>query len=173
MTTTTTPIDQPEQVDAGRRFRTVLGNYASGLTIITSIHDGAPVGFTCQSFFSVSIDPALVAFSVAKTSSTFPLIRDARSCTINVLAASQRATSQQFARSGTDKWSGIGWSRGSETGTPRIDGGLAWLECEIETEIDAGDHVVVLCKVLDLGYDAEAEPLLFFRGAYGDLAVAG
>ncbi|MCU1478031.1 MAG: flavin reductase oxidoreductase [Subtercola sp.] len=165
--TSTTRAD----VDFARTFRNVLGHYSSGITVITSIHEGHPVGFTCQSFFSVSIEPALVAFSVSKTSSTYPLIRNAKSCTINVLSADQSAVSQSFARSGSDKWAGIVWQPGAETATPRIDGVLAWLECEIDAEIDAGDHVVVLCRVLDLDNHPDASPLLYFRGRYAQLAA--
>jgi flavin reductase (DIM6/NTAB) family NADH-FMN oxidoreductase RutF len=160
-------------IDFDRRFRDVMGNFCTGLTVIASTQDGAPIGFTCQSFFSVSIEPPLVAFSVAKTSSTFPLIRTVTTCCVNVLSADQEPVSRSFSRSGSDKWAGVGWHRAPRTGNPVVDGVLVWIECEIEAEFDSGDHVIVLCKVLDLGHESQAGPLLFFRSQYRLLSGEG
>ncbi len=155
-----------------RRFRDVLGSFCSGVTVITSMRDGSPVGLTCQSFFSVSIAPPLVAFSIAKTSSTFPLIRMASTCCVNVLAADQEATSRSFGRTGVDKWSGVAWHPSRGEGHPVLDDVLAWLEVRIEVEYDAGDHVLVVAEILDMALEREADPLLFFRGRYAQLAPA-
>lgn len=163
-------------VDTGfaRHFRTVMGNFCSGITVISAMENDTPIGFTCQSFFSVSIDPPLVAFSVAKTSSTFPLVRTATTCCVNVLSADQEPVSRSFARSGCDKWAGIAWHHSPNTGDPIVDGALAWIECGIETEFDSGDHVIVLCNVLDIGYEPrETGPLLYFRGQYAVLSERG
>ena len=109
----------PTAIDA-RRFRDTLGHYASGITIVSGTEDGAPIGFTCQSFYSVSVDPPLVSFSVMKTSTTYPRIAADGKFAVNVLAHDQRAVSNQFARKGTDKWAGIDWSPAA-SGNPITD----------------------------------------------------
>lgn len=148
-------------------FRGTAGRYASGVTIITGHDEQGPIGFTCQSFYSVSVDPPLVSFSVMKTSTTYPRIRDTGSFTVNVLARDQEALSNQFARRGTDKWAGIPWSPTAQ-GNPIIEGSLAWFDCTIWAEHDAGDHLIVLGYVIELGTSPgrDPDPLLYFQGRY-------
>lgn len=102
-----------------------------------------------------------------KTSSTYPQIRDTENFAVNILSREQEARSSQFARKGTDKWVNVQWAPSGE-GNPVLDGTLAWLDCRIWTEHDAGDHIIVLGQVLELGAtDAHlAEPLLYFEGQY-------
>ena len=150
-----------------KAFRETLGHYPSGITIIAG-HDGSrPLGFTCQSFYSVSLDPPLVSFSVMRTSTSYPPIRDTGQFSVNVLSRDQTAISNQFARSGTDKWAGVTWQP-SRTGNPLLLGTLIWLDCEIQAEHEAGDHVIVVGRVLQTGdHAAEDElPLLYYRGRY-------
>lgn len=163
-----TAIEQPTAIDAAL-FRATLGHFASGVTIITGMSDGVPVGFTCQSFTSVSIDPPLISISVMTTSTTYPIIRATGSFAVNVLGRHQRELSGQFARSGTDKWAGVSWTP-TPDGNPIIDDSLMWVDCTLEQEIDAGDHVIVLGRVRSLSGPDEHDrsPLLFFRGAYRD-----
>jgi flavin reductase (DIM6/NTAB) family NADH-FMN oxidoreductase RutF len=148
-------------------FRQTLGHFASGVTIVTGVSDGVPVGFTCQSFSSVSIDPPLILISVMNSSTTYPAIREAGSFAVNVLADHQRELSNQFARRGTDKWAGVVWTP-SPDGNPTIDESLMWVDCELEREVDAGDHLIVLGRVRSLSGPDErgAAPLLFFKGGY-------
>lgn len=96
-------------IDSGL-FRSAVGQYASGITVITGRGDDGPIGFTCQSFYSVSVDPPLVSFSVMKTSTTYPRIRDTGKFAVNVLSREQEAVSSQFARKGTDKWANVQWT---------------------------------------------------------------
>lgn len=161
MTTTDT-----RGIDSGL-FRSAVGQYASGITVITAGGDAGPLGFTCQSFYSVSVDPPLVSFSVMKTSTTYPRIRDTGKFAVNILSLEQEAVSSQFARKGTDKWVNVQWTP-SEEGNPVLDGTLAWLDCRIWAEHDAGDHIIVLGQVLELGATDEhlPEPLLYFEGQY-------
>lgn len=151
-------------------FRSILGSFASGVTVITGHDEQGPIGFTCQSFYSVSVDPPLVSFSVMKTSTTYPRIRETGRFTVNVLAHDQEAVSNQFAQKGGDKWAGIPWSTAAQ-GNPVLDGALAWLDCTIFAEHDAGDHYIVIGRVTELGASrsAHAEPLLYFRGRYREL----
>jgi len=146
-------------------FRSVLGNFATGLTIVTAMTDDGPVGFTCQSFSSLSLDPPLVLLCVSNTSSTWPRIRaDGRFC-INVLAAHQHQLSTKFARSRSDKFSGVDF-RLSPNGSPTLPGAAAWIECQLEAEHEGGDHTIVVGAVLNLGANEGADPLLFHRGRY-------
>ncbi|WOF22469.1 flavin reductase family protein [Microbacterium betulae] len=153
-----------------RRFRNALGHYASGITIVTG-HDGhEPIGFTCQSFYSVSVDPPLVSFSVMKSSTTYPRIRETGRFAVNVLASDQISVSSQFARKGTDKWAGVDWSPAT-SGDPVIAGVLLWIDTELWAEYDAGDHWIVVGRVTELGpEDGDAgAPLLFYKGEYRHL----
>ena len=147
-------------------MRDVLGHFASGVTVVTAMAADGPVGFTCQSFSSLSLDPPLVSFAPARTSTTWPLLRAAGRFCVNVLAADQSALSGQFARSGTDKFAGVAWVA-SAHGSPVLDGVVAWIDAELEAEHDGGDHTIVVARVLDLGADASRSPLLFHRGGYG------
>ena len=150
----------------GAHIREVLGHFASGITVITAAVDGAPVGFTCQSFSSLSLDPPMVSFAPSRTSSSWPKIRRAASFCINVLAEDQSDISNAFARSGADKFAGISWSP-STHGAPLIAGATAFLDARLWAEYDGGDHTIVAATVLSLGADSSRPPLMFHRGGYG------
>ncbi|MDQ8038145.1 MAG: flavin reductase family protein [Pedobacter sp.] len=156
------------------RFREALGHYASGITVISSHIDGEPVGFTCQSFYSVSMSPPLVSFSVMSSSLSYPKIRRAGRFAVNILSGEQVRVSNQFARRGVDKWQGVEWQE-SPLGNPVIVGSLHWLDCEIHAEHAAGDHLIVIgeVKALKLQEAAATQPLLYFKGQYCNLAAHG
>ncbi len=153
-----------------RTFRDTLGHYASGITIISGIDEQGPIGFTCQSFYSVSTEPPLVSFSVMKTSTTYPRVRATGSFAVNVLAHDQPDVSNQFARSGTDKWAGVSWIQ-SGSGNPLIVETLMWLDCDIWAEHEAGDHMIVIGRVKEMSAPSwhKDEPLLYFKGQYRHL----
>ncbi|AZC17709.1 flavin reductase family protein [Pseudomonas sp. CMR5c] len=153
-------------------FREALGHYASGITVITSHIDGEPIGFTCQSFYSVSMSPPLVSFSVMSNSASYPKIRQAGRFVVNILSGEQVSISNQFARRGTDKWRGVQWQE-SPLGNPIIAGSLHWLDCEIHAEHAAGDHLIVIgeVKALNLQEAAATQPLLYFKGQYCNIAA--
>ena len=150
------------------RFRQVLGHFATGVTVVSAMEDGAPVGFTCQAFTSLSLDPPLVALAAAKSSTSWPRMVRAGAFCVNVLEERQEEVARSFAVSGADKFAGVAWHPGP-SGTPILDGVLAWVECELVTVHDAGDHELVSGRVLELG-TGTGGPLLFFRGAYGRFA---
>ncbi|QIL88685.1 flavin reductase [Microbulbifer sp. SH-1] len=156
------------------RFREALGHYASGITVITSHIGDEPIGFTCQSFYSVSMSPPLVSFSVMSSSYSYPKIRRAGRFAVNILSGEQVGISNQFARQGADKWRGVEW-RKSPLGNPIIGGSLHWLDCEIHAEHAAGDHMIVIgeVKALDLKKAAAVQPLLYFKGQYCSLTAPG
>jgi flavin reductase (DIM6/NTAB) family NADH-FMN oxidoreductase RutF len=163
--------DPANAIDA-LAFRETLGLYASGITVVSGMTDDGPVGFTCQSFYSVSVDPPLISFSVMRTSTSYPPIRDTGRFAVNVLSHHQHEVSNQFARSGTDKWSGIDWTP-TGAGNPVIDGSLMWVDCELEREVEAGDHLIVIGHVLEMSplpaTETAQAPLLYYRGRYRHL----
>ncbi|MCW2618635.1 MAG: uncharacterized protein JWR28_1784 [Modestobacter sp.] len=158
--------DVPPAVVDPQVMRDVLGHFVSGVTVVTAMGADGPVGFTCQSFSSLSLDPPLVAFAPARTSTTWPRLREAGRFCVNVLSEEQSGLSRQFARSGTDKFAGVDWAP-SPHGSPVLEGVVAWIDSELWAEYDGGDHTIVVARVLDLGADASRTPLLFHRGAYG------
>jgi flavin reductase (DIM6/NTAB) family NADH-FMN oxidoreductase RutF len=160
----------PATVDPAT-FRAVLGRFCSGITVITALGPGGPLGLTCQSFSSLSLDPPLVLFSPARTSVTWPRIREVGRLCVNVLAEEHSWLSAAMARSGTDKFAGVGWDA-SPHGAPRLDGAVAWLDCVVEAEHDGGDHTIVVAAVLGLSAGPAARPLLYYRGQYATLAAS-
>ncbi|MEU9887366.1 flavin reductase family protein [Sphaerisporangium sp. NPDC051011] len=153
-----------------RHFRNVLGRFATGVVAITAIDPatGEPCGIAANSFTSVSLDPPLVAFCVAHTSTTWPRLRSAGRMCVNVLAEHHEDVSRQLAARGPDKFAGLAWTF-SPGGHPLIDETLAWIDCSIEAEHVAGDHIIVVARVHDLGAHADRGPLVFFRGSYNRL----
>jgi 3-hydroxy-9,10-secoandrosta-1,3,5(10)-triene-9,17-dione monooxygenase reductase component len=160
--------DDPDTVSAARRFRDVLGHFASGVTVVATVDDGEPVGMTCQSFSSVSLEPPLVLFVPARTSRSWPVIeRTGRFC-VSFLAADQAELSDTMASRGTDKFREVKWTPSPVTGSPVIEGSLAHLDCTLHAVHRAGDHFVAIGRVVDLAVDAAEppDPLLFYRGEY-------
>lgn len=158
--------DDPAAVAAARQFRDVLGRFASGVTVVTSVSADQPVGMTCQSFSSVSLDPPLVLFVPAKTSRAWPLIQRSGKFCVNFLAADQAALSNTMASRGVDKFADVKWSPSQATGSPLLDGVLGYVDCTIYAVHEAGDHFVVMGRVLDMAAHDADEPLLFFQGEY-------
>jgi 3-hydroxy-9,10-secoandrosta-1,3,5(10)-triene-9,17-dione monooxygenase reductase component len=149
-------------------FRSVLGHFATGVTVITAMDGREPVGMAANSFTSVSLDPPLVLFCAAKSSSTWPRIQTAKQFAVNVLSEHQEDVSRVFATKGADRFHAVGWRPGAG-GSPVLDDVLAYIDCRIDAEHEAGDHVIVIGRVLDLGVAADAGPLLFHKGGYGRL----
>jgi flavin reductase (DIM6/NTAB) family NADH-FMN oxidoreductase RutF len=159
------PADPAPVVDT-RALRDVLGHFASGVTVVTADTADGPIGFTCQSFSSLSLDPPLVVFAPARRSRTWPRLREIGRFCVNVLAEDQMALSSRFARAGINRFAGVPW-RPSRHGSPVLDGVVAWIDCRLWAEYDGGDHTLVAARVLDLGADPGRRPLVFHRGAYG------
>lgn len=148
------------------RFRQVLGHVPTGVTVVTAETGDRPVGITIGSFTSVSLDPPLVGFLPGKTSDSWPSILEAGSFCVNVLAADQGDVCWAFAKENPDKYVGIGW-RPAPSGSPILDGVLAWIDCEIHAVAEAGDHWWVMGLVRDLAVERDTGPLVFYRGALG------
>jgi 3-hydroxy-9,10-secoandrosta-1,3,5(10)-triene-9,17-dione monooxygenase reductase component len=154
------------------RFRQVLGHFPTGVTIITGAADGEIAGLTIGSFASVSLDPPLVGFLPMGSSTSWPTIERSGSFCVNVLAADQGELCWKFARStDEDRFGGVGW-HAAPSGSPILDGAIAWIDCSIEHIYEMGDHMFVLGRVhhLDTWDGAEPAPLLFFKGKLGGFA---
>jgi flavin reductase (DIM6/NTAB) family NADH-FMN oxidoreductase RutF/DNA-binding IclR family transcriptional regulator len=148
-------------------LRQTFGHYPTGVVVAAAVNQGVPVGMAIGSFTSVSLDPPLVAFLPDRSSTSFPGIREAGSFCINVLADDQEAVCRAFATRGADKFAGLGWTPTQHTGSPRLDDVVAWIDCDIQDVVEAGDHFIVIGRVRDLGATRTRSPLLFFQGGYG------
>ena len=154
--------------DSGQ-FRTVLGHFLSGVTVISAIDPETkrPVGMAVGSFTSVSLDPPLVAFLPSHTASARAAIKASGSFCVNMLASDQESVSRVFSSKVDDRFVGLGWTPTSNTGSPRLDGALAWIDCHIDAIHEAGDHLIVVGAVAALGASSEGSPLAYYRGGYG------
>ena len=152
-------------------FRRVLGHYPTGVCVVTAVEaDGTPIAMVVGSFTSVSLDPPLVGFFPAKTSSSWPRIEKIGKFCVNVLASDQQPLCRQLASPGTDKFVGVA-HRVSTNGSPILDDVVAWIDCTLDAVHEAGDHYIVLGRVLALEVDRPERPLLFFQGNYGEFAL--
>ncbi|MEE6164174.1 MULTISPECIES: flavin reductase family protein [unclassified Mycolicibacterium] len=149
----------------GARFRDVLAHLPTGVTIITAHTPEGPTGMAANSFTSVSLDPPLVLFCPAKSSSTWPLVRTAGMFCVNVMAGHHKELVRQFARKGAERFAGVSYQTHEEG--PVLNEAVAWLTCRIHAEHDAGDHTIVVAEVTRLDARPESEPLVFLRGRYG------
>jgi 3-hydroxy-9,10-secoandrosta-1,3,5(10)-triene-9,17-dione monooxygenase reductase component len=147
------------------RFRQVLGHFATGVTVITGLAGDEPVGFACQAFAALSLEPPLVLFCPAKTSSTWPRLATSGRFCANILAAEQRDVARRFGVSGPDKFAGLGWSADPD-GLPILAGVLTWASCAVEIVHSEGDHYVVVARITRLGDCIAGDPLLFYRGRF-------
>jgi flavin reductase (DIM6/NTAB) family NADH-FMN oxidoreductase RutF len=162
-------VSSSSSFDSGR-FRQVLGHFPTGVTVVTASSDAGPVGLAVGSFASVSLDPPLVAFFPDRGSSSWPKIQAAGVFCVNILAEDQEGVCRRFAAKGDDKFAGLGWTQAG-SGSPLLDGVLAWIDCDIDSITEAGDHFCVMGRVRDLAVVHDGAPLVFFRGGYGRFAV--
>ena len=152
-------------------FRSALGSFATGVTIVTARDaSGQPVGLTANSFNSVSLDPPMVLWSLSLQSGSLPVFREAESWAVHILAAGQQAMSDRFATPGVDKFAGLALSDGPE-GAPLIEGCAARFGCRARFEYEGGDHAIFLGEVVDFDR-REAEPLIYHGGQYGRIVRA-
>lgn len=153
--------------ETARAFRDALGRFATGVTVVTARDGAGPVGITANSFASVSLDPPLVLWCPAKSSSRFAAFAGARHFAIHVLGADQRDLAAHFVRHGRD-FAAVPF-RDGPGGAPLLDHCLARFACRRMALHDAGDHVVIVGEVLGAAFRA-GEPLVFSQGYYGSFA---
>jgi flavin reductase (DIM6/NTAB) family NADH-FMN oxidoreductase RutF len=169
-----TALNESAAEVSASEFRQAIGHFATGVTVVTSVGaDGEPVGTTASAVTSLSLDPPLVLVCFDRTSLTLQAVRAHGAFAVNVLAAPQRHLSANFARRGlAAAWDGVR-HRPGPTGSPRLDGVLAALECTVENSVPGGDHEIVVGRVHDVETSSkDAAPLLYWRGAYTSLGDA-
>lgn len=150
-------------------YRRIFGRLPTGVVAITgTTPDGKPLGFVVGTFQSLSIDPPLVTFSVDKSSSTWPALRNLESFTANVLSTEQLSVCRALSRKGEDKFNGLTYEM-SQLGTPRFPGSTAWIDCSVLSEIVAGDHYVIVGAIAQME-DRGGEALVFRGGKFGEFA---
>lgn len=169
--THTDPRPAPMETFDEMSIRTAFGEFATGVTIVAS-DDGEPVGFACQSFSSLSLNPPLVLFTVMKTSRSWPRIEATGRFSVNVLTEDQRDVSAAFGRRGPDKFAHGEWIR-SDLGNPLLRDCATWIDCTIEAVHEAGDHFIVVGAVAEIGHRSDSRPLLYHRGSYANVVAAG
>jgi flavin reductase (DIM6/NTAB) family NADH-FMN oxidoreductase RutF len=162
-----------------QEFRTVLGHFPTGVTIVSGIDGDQPVGFTIGSFTSVSLDPPLVGFLPMRDSATWAAMQAEGAFCVNVLSRDQADLCWQFAKTDNEaeRYADVKW-HAAPSGSPIIDRAVAWIDCTVEDVFEMGDHYFVLGRVVALEADADHNgqgpfPLLFFKGTLGGFAAEG
>ncbi|MDH3300875.1 MAG: flavin reductase family protein [Acidimicrobiia bacterium] len=166
-----TDIPSAPEIDPGD-FRHVLGHFPTGVTVVTTDGEpgaGRPAGVTIGSFTSISLDPPLVGFYIGSGAGTRDAVEAAGHFCVNILADDQQDLSNRMASKADDKFEGIGYEL-SETGSPILPDVLGIIDCRIHEVIEAGDHDLIIGRVLNLSVRREARPLLFFKGQYGSFS---
>lgn len=152
--------------DDVRRFRNALGWFTTGVAVVTTrVGAGAPIGITVNSFSSVSLDPPLVLWCLDKKSDTLEAFEAATHFTVNVLREEHQEISSRLSRKGDHSLAGLAVVD-RESGCPALEQALAHFECEVEARHDAGDHVIMIGRVLNFDYAEDGRPLLYHRGGY-------
>lgn len=152
------------------RFRQVLGHVPTGVAVVAAMTEEGPAGLVVGTFMSVSLDPPLVGFLVAETSTSWPRLEPVGRFAVSVLGEDQTEVSRVFSTSGGDKFAGIDW-RESELGQPILGDSLAWFDCTLEGVEPAGDHKLVLGRVSDMWVRSQGRPLIFCHGTYQRLGT--
>lgn len=158
-----------EQRIDGDELRRVMATYPTGITVLTARHEDGPVGMAANSFVSVSLDPPLVAFCAAHSSSTWPLIEASGAFVVNIMGAEAGPVAGRFAAKDVDRFDGVD-HRPGVTGAPVLEEARSYLECEIHDVHEAGDHVLVLGRVVATEDRGERPPLVFYGSRYRELA---
>lgn len=151
-------------------FRRVLGHHPTGVVLVTAIVDGRPIGMVVGSFTSVSLAPPLVAYLPARTSKTFAVLGQAERFCVNVLAADQVDVCREISIAGSSALESLPWAH-SPSGSPILEGVVAWIDCTREQVIEAGDHYIVIGQAQAMGVLRDTLPLLFFQGGYGKFST--
>ncbi|ASJ72599.1 flavin reductase family protein [Granulosicoccus antarcticus] len=159
----------PEQ-GSSRDLRHVFGRFATGVTVITVQSPTGPFGMTVNSFASVSLDPALILWSVEKASARCALFRDASHFAVNVLSEDQASTALDFAKN-PYSFESIDWHC-SEANLPVLDGCVANFQCETQAIHEGGDHLIIVGKLIEATASSEGSPLLFYGGEFDKLSTS-
>jgi flavin reductase (DIM6/NTAB) family NADH-FMN oxidoreductase RutF len=161
------------QIAMPANIKQAMASFATGVTVITAHHAGQDFGMTCNSFNTVSLDPAMVLWSIRKSSSNREHFELAGGYTVNILAHAQEPLAMRFTKgSHEERFTGLELVR-LPTGRPQISGSAAWFDCQLEQIIPAGDHDIMLGRVVSFGVNenSNAEPLVYAQRRFGRLVV--
>ena len=166
----TCPVNPPRKAQppsfSTQEFRTALGMFATGVTVVTGRNaSGGCFGLTANSFNSVSLAPPLVLWSLSRTAGTMPHFERGSHYAINILGADQRALAERFASKTLDRFAGVAWHEGG-CGAPLLDGAAAVFECFNRSRYEEGDHVIFIGEVERCRVEPGATPLIFHGGRY-------
>ncbi|MEO1701757.1 MAG: flavin reductase family protein [Pseudomonadota bacterium] len=146
-------------------LKRTMGCFATGVTVVTANHEGVDIGMTCNSFNTVSLDPALVLWSIRKESGSHPAFTQSAGYTVNILAADQRETAMQFTRgSHAERFAGVPADR-LMTGRLMLADAVAWFDCQLEQIVSAGDHDILIGRVLAFA-STPRDPLVYVKGGF-------
>lgn len=151
-------------------FKAVMGSFCSGVTVVTTVDgEGGKWGITVSAFSSLSMDPPLCLVCIDKRAGSLGTLNEAKKFAVNLLSDQQDGLSNNFASRKDDKFADVEHEAGPATGCPVFPGALAWMECEVTEVLAGGDHDIFVGKIVGVKVDSEAKPLLYWRGAYGDI----
>lgn len=151
----------------GGEFRRVLGNFPTGVTVVTATTDAGPIGVAIGSFVSISLEPPLVGFFLGTTSGSGTAIKEAGHFCVNILGSDQMELCGTMASKGDDKFEGVDFTAAPGTGAPILPGILAVIDCTLDNVSDAGDHDLFVGRVQHLDTVNDVSPMVFFQGQYG------
>jgi 3-hydroxy-9,10-secoandrosta-1,3,5(10)-triene-9,17-dione monooxygenase reductase component len=163
-----TPKPSGDAVDPAA-FRALISRWGSGVSVVTAREEDRDGGLTVNALLSVSLQPPTLLVSLTHDADSTPVILRTRRFAVNLLAAAQRPLSERFALAipGHEKFSGVPVHR-RENGPARLDGALAWFECEVAETFAVADHQLIVGRVVDVETGADGLPLLFYRSRYGE-----
>ena len=164
------PVTAPARVE-GAVLRAAAGHFATGVAVITTVHDDEPYGFAANAFCSLSLDPPLVLVCAARSSRTRTALVASGGFAVNVLAADQRDVVRAFGSRDGTRFTSVPWQPGA-LGNPHITGALAFIDCTVASLLPGGDHVI-FTGLVAAAEAREADPILFYRGAFHTLGGAG
>ncbi|WP_214105252.1 flavin reductase family protein [Acrocarpospora catenulata] len=165
----TLELDAIESVDE-RGLRTAFSCFPSGVTALCALGEDGPDGMAASAFTPVSLEPPLVSVCVQKSSRTWPRLRPRTRLGVSVLAATQETACRSLSRKSGDRFDGVAWTA-ERSGAVVITGAAAWMSCVIDREIEAGDHYIVLLRILGLRWDPSVPPLVFHSSRFRSLSA--
>ena len=161
--------------DERRRLRDLLAHFATGVTVVAARNGPLLAGMTANAIASISIDPPVLMASIARKAETHAAIVGAHAFAVSVLAADQRELAECFAQPTTaaklTRFCDASWHE-AETGSPILEGALAYFDCRLTARHDGGDHEIFIGEIVAAGYREDAEPLLWYASGYRELATA-
>jgi flavin reductase len=156
-------------------MRDLMARFATGVSVVAARHGPLLAGMTANAIASISVDPPLMMASIARKAETHGAIVGSHAFSISVLAADQQALAECFARPTTASkltgFCGAAWHE-AETGSPILEGAIAYFDCRLLERHDGGDHTIFIGEIVAAGYREDAEPLLWYASAYRRLSAS-